>query len=433
MSEVAEKTLQSRILNGVESVLPSLYGDSHIRREALEYFREKGIPTRKWEDYKYIHPEGLFRIGEFMANAKPIREITKRDVEEMTIIPGAAKLVVLNGVFVPELSTVGRLPDGVTVKSIADAVVSDDAAKENYAKHASRYSDPFIAWNTALNNGGVFIHIAANVQCDVPLHIVHIASNEAASAFHPRNLIVSERDSKSEVIESFETIGPVKSLTNVVTEVVAHSDSHLNHYRMQVEGDGGHQVNTTCVTTHKGSNYSTHTYTLGGAWVRNNLNITFKDPHTETHLYGLYILNKSQVADNHTIVDHTVPNCMSNELYKGVMNGKSTAVFNGKIFVRRDAQKTNAYQTNRNILLSDDATINTKPQLEIYADDVKCSHGTSTGRLDEDALFYLRARGIGETAARKLLIRAFVEEVVDHIPSEALKVYIDNRLNHLMA
>lgn len=433
MSAVAEKTLQSRILNGVESVLPSLYGDAKLRREALEIFREKGIPSRKWEDYKYIHPEGLFRIGEFMANANPIREISKHDVEEMTIIPGAAKLVVVNGEFKPELSTIGRLPEGVTVKSIADAVVSDAVAKTNYASQAKSQSDPFIAWNTALNKGGVFIHVAANAQCDVPLHIVHIACNEAASAFHPRNLIVAERDSKLEVLESFETIGPVKTLTNVVTEVIAGLNAHVDHYRLQVEGDGGHQVNTTYALAHKGSNYTTHTYSLSGAWVRNNLHIGFAEQHTESYLYGLYVLDKSRVCDNHSVVDHSLPNCVSNELYKGVMNGISTAVFNGKIFVRRDAQKTNAYQTNRNILLSDDATINTKPQLEIYADDVKCSHGTSTGRLDEDALFYLRARGIGEAAARKLLVRAFVEEVVDKVPNEAVKVYVENRLDDLLS
>jgi Fe-S cluster assembly protein SufD len=433
MSAVVEKSLQSRILNGVEATLPSLYGDAALRREAVESFREKGIPTRKWEDYKYIHPEGLFRIGEFMAHAKPIRQITKHDIDIMTIIPGAAKLVVVNGEFNTGLSTIGRLPQGVTVKSIADAVVSDPVAKEHYASQAKSLSDPFIAWNTALNTGGVFIHIAANAQCDVPLHIIHIACNEAASTFHPRNLVVAERDSKLELLESFETIGPVKTLTNVVTEVVCGMNAHLDHYRLQVEGDGGHQVNTTSVLTHKGSNYTTHTYSLSGAWVRNNLHIGFAEQHTETYLYGLYVLDKARVADNHSVVDHSLPNCVSNELYKGVMSGKSTAVFNGKIFVRRDAQKTNAYQTNRNILLSDDATINTKPQLEIYADDVKCSHGTSTGRLDEDALFYLRARGIGEAAARKLLVRAFVEEVVDKVPNEAVKVYIENRLDDLLS
>jgi Fe-S cluster assembly protein SufD len=433
MSAVAEKTLTSRILNGIESKLPSLYGDGHMRREAVTYFQEKGIPTKKWEDYKYINPEALFRIGEFMSNAPVIREVTALDVERMTVIPGAAKLVIVNGVFIPALSKLDRLPEGVTVKSIDDAVISDETAKANFGKQAQTTSDPFIAWNTALNVGGVFLHVVANTQCEVPIHILHIAGNEAASTFHPRNLIVAERDTKLEVIESFETIGPVKTLTNVVTEVVAHTNSKFDHYRLQVEGIAGHQVNTTCVKTLKGSNYTTYTFSIDGGWVRNNLNISFTEPHTETHLYGLYLTDRNRVVDNHTVVDHTVPNCMSNELYKGVMDGKSTAVFNGKIFVRRDAQKTNAYQTNRNILLSDDATINTKPQLEIYADDVKCSHGTSTGRLDTDALFYLRARGIGEVAARKLLVRAFVDDVVEKVPNDAVKAYLDNRLNHLMA
>lgn len=432
MSAVAEKTLIARILNGVESKLPSLYGDGHMRREAVSYLMEKGIPTKKWEDYKYIHPEGLFRIGEFMSNAPVIREVTELDVERMTIIPGAMKLVVVNGVFVPSLSKLDRLPEGVTVKSIDDAVISDPVAKTHYGKQAIATNDPFIAWNTALNIGGVFVHIAANTQCEVPIHILHIAGNEAASTWHPRNLIIAERDSKAEVIESFETIGPVKTLTNVVTEVVANMNAHLDHYRVQVEGEAGHQVNTTCVSAHKGSNYSTHTFSLGGQWVRNNLNITFSEQHTESHLYGLYVLDRARIVDNHTVVDHRVANCVSNELYKGVMSGKSTGVFNGKIFVRPDAQKTNAYQTNRNILLSDDATMNTKPQLEIYADDVKCSHGTSTGRLDEDAMFYLRARGVGQVAARKLLVRAFMDEVVDKVPNEAVKAFVDNRLNHLM-
>ena len=433
MSIVAEKeTLTSQILNGVEGKLASLYGDAHSRREALVYFQEKGIPTKKWEDYKYINPEGLFRAGDFLSDSPVSREITSLDIERMTVVPGAAKLVIVNGVFVPSLSKLDRLPAGVTVKSIADAVVSDEVAKSNYAKQALPASDPFIAWNTIMNQGGVFVHVDKNIQCEVSLHILHIACNETASTFHPRNLIVAERDSRLELIESFETIGPVKTLTNVVTEVVAHTNAHFDHYRLQVEGIAGHQVNTTCVKSLKGSNYSTYTFSMEGAWVRNNLNIIFTEPHTESHLFGLYVVDQNRVVDNHTDVDHTVPNCVSNELYKGVMDGKSTAVFNGKIFVRRDAQKTNAYQTNRNILLSDDATINTKPQLEIYADDVKCSHGTSTGRLDTDALFYLRARGIGEAAARKLLVRAFAEDVVEKVPNEAIKAYLENRLNHVM-
>jgi Fe-S cluster assembly protein SufD len=241
---------------------------------------------------------------------------------------------------------------------------------------------------------------------------------------------VIERDAQIEIVESFETLGPVKTFTNALTEVVVHQNAIVDHYRMQLEGLVGHQMNTVNAVTQKGSNYRTYTFTLDGAWVRNNLNIRFSESHAEAHLFGLTMLNGQRVADHHTVVDHAIPNCMSNELYKGVLDDKSLGVFNGKIFVRRDAQKTNAYQTNRNILLSDDAQINTKPQLEIYADDVKCSHGTSTGRMDEDALFYLRARGIGETAARKLLVRAFAEEVVTNVPNDAIRAYVENRLDH---
>jgi Fe-S cluster assembly protein SufD len=433
MIKEIENKLTERLLNGSETKLISLAGDAAVRKNALEHFRRMGVPSKRHEDYKYINPEGLFRIGEFMANAKPVRPVTSHDVEELTIAPGAAKVVIVNGVFIPELSKLDRLPAGVTVKSISDAIVSDTVARNYYSTLANASADAFIAWNTALNEGGVFIHIAKSASCDIPVHVVHIASNEAASTFHPRNLIVAENNSSLNVIESFDSIGPVKTLTNAVTEVMVHEGAKLNHYRIQTEGETAHQMNTTCAVAESGSNYCTYTFSLGGGWVRNNLNISFTQEHTEAHLYGLYVTNGNRVLDNHTIVDHAVPNCMSNELYKGVVDGKSTAVFNGKIFVRRDAQKTNAYQTNRNILMSDDASVNTKPQLEIYADDVKCSHGTSTGRLDEDALFYLRARGVGAESARKMLVRAFADEVVNNVPDEAIVAFLDNRLNHLMS
>ncbi|GAB4148196.1 MAG: Fe-S cluster assembly protein SufD [Bacteroidia bacterium] len=431
MSAVAEQSSAARLMEGFESRLTSLYGDAALRRDAAQYFISKGIPDRKWEDYKYIHPAGLFK-KDFSVASEEARAITSHDIAEMVLAPGAAIVVVLNGVFVPELSKTDRLPQGVTVKSIADAVVSDSRAAAHYSRMAGAMTDPFIAWNTAMNSGGVYIHIDKNVQSEIPVHVIHIASNVAASVVHPRNLYVSERDSRCEIIESFETIGPVKTFTNVVTEVVVNENAQLDHYRMQLEGEAGYQMNTVAAKTYKGSNYKTYTFSLSGAWVRNNLNIVFTESNAEAHLYGLTLLNGNRMVDHHTIVDHAVPHCMSNELYKGVLDGKSVGVFNGKIFVRKDAQKTNAYQTNRNILMSDDAVINTKPQLEIYADDVKCSHGTSTGRLDEDALFYLRARGIGETSARKLLVRAFAEEVVNTVPNDAIKAYLDNRLDHIM-
>ena len=429
MSLVINQSPVERLTAHFEQELPSLYGDAALRREAMATLREKGIPDRKWEDYKNINPAALFKQPH-VAQARVGLEIKPEAVALMVLQPGSALAVVVNGELREDLSKLDRLPAGIRVKSIADAVVSDAVAREYYNIVNGTSADPFVLWNNALNKGGVFIHVDKNVQSEVGIHVLHISTNEVAAVSHPRNLFVIERDAQIEIVESFETLGPVKTFTNALTEVVVHQNAIVDHYRMQLEGQVGHQMNTVNAVTQKGSNYRTYTFTLDGAWVRNNLNIRFSESHAEAHLFGLTMLNGQRVADHHTIVDHAIPNCMSNELYKGVLDDKSLGVFNGKIFVRRDAQKTNAYQTNRNILLSDDAQINTKPQLEIYADDVKCSHGTSTGRMDEDALFYLRARGIGEAAARKLLVRAFAEEVVTNVPNDAIRAYVENRLDH---
>jgi Fe-S cluster assembly protein SufD len=203
--------------------------------------------------------------------------------------------------------------------------------------------------------------------------------------------------------------------------------ANVEHYKVQDEQEG-ELLNNTCVYQEKQSVFNTNNFTLSGSFVRNNLTIVLDDEFIESHLNGLYITNGNQVVDNHTLVDHRKPNCNSNELYKGIVDERSSATFNGKIFVRKDAQKTNAFQSNKNILLSDDGTINTKPQLEIYADDVKCSHGTSTGKLDADKIFYLRARGLSEASARKLLMHAFASEVVNLIKIEELRVLIENRI-----
>ena len=203
--------------------------------------------------------------------------------------------------------------------------------------------------------------------------------------------------------------------------MVLNENSKLKSYRLQNEDENSHQVNTVQVNVNRYANYITNTFTFNGALVRNNLNVELASDLCESHLNGLFISSGTKLIDNHTLVDHQKPNCESNELYKGIAKDKSTGVFNGKIYVRKDAQKTNAYQSSKNILLSEDATINTKPQLEIYADDVKCSHGTSTGKVDEAALFYLKSRGIGDENARKLLLQAFAQEVIDKIEIEELK------------
>jgi Fe-S cluster assembly protein SufD len=432
MNEIKEKTtFKEQLLAHFMQRLPSLYGDATLRNESARFFSENGFPTRRWEDYKYIAPDTLFK-KEFGFRTELMRGISMSDVEKLTIVKDAHVLVIVNGIFVPELSSKAELPAGITVSSIAGAVATDKRAQQHYGKYAHADKDPFAALNTALNEGGIFIHAAKNAVAEKPFHLLHITDNETEAFFQPRNLVVVEENAQATIIESFETIGPVRSFNNALVEIAIAPGGKLDHYRIQEGGESGQLLSTVQADVAGNALYNTYTFILGGTWVRNNLEVVMSGRNGEAHLYGLYLLNGTQVADNHTVVDHKVPDCMSNELYKGVVSGKATAVFNGKIFVRPDAQKTNAFQTNRNILLSDDATVNTKPQLEIYADDVKCSHGTSTGRIDEESMFYLRSRGIGKEDAHALLIRAFAEEVVNHVKIEALREYIDKRIDDLL-
>jgi Fe-S cluster assembly protein SufD len=284
--------------------------------------------------------------------------------------------------------------------------------------------------NTSFLADGAFLHIAKGVRADKPVHFLFLNDASASPILvAPRNLFVTEAGAHVEVIESFHSIGGgSSSFTNAVTEVVTAADSVLDLSKVQLEDSDSYHVGYTAACQHKHSEFHINTITLDGAIVRNNLNILLAGEQCTAYLYGLYLLDGNQLVDNHSLVDHAVPNCQSNELYKGVVDGKAQGVFNGKIFVRKDAQKTNAYQSNKNILLSDEASMNTKPQLEIFADDVKCSHGTTTGQLDEEALFYLRSRGIGEDHARAFLNIAFAGDVIQKIAYEPLR----NKLMELM-
>lgn len=430
MNTTETLSFKDALLEHFEQTLPSLFGDAQIRRKAAFYFEEKGFPNRKWEDYKYINPEAVLKTG-FGFRSELMRDLTANDIAEFTLVKDSIALVIVNGIFSAELSSKNNLA-GITISNIADALSSNAIAKNHYSKYAKFDADPFVALNTAMAADGVFIHVGKNIQIKTPVQIIHISNCEIASISQPRNLIVVEESAEAVVIETYETIGPVKTFINTVTEVYVGPNAKFDHYRIQSEGENALQMNTLQASVCENSLYNTYTFTLGGSFTRNNLNILFTGKNGEAHMYGLYPIANSQVVDNHTIMDHAVPNCRSNELFKGVINDKASATFNGKIFVRPDAQKTNAYQTNRNILLSDDATVNTKPQLEIYADDVKCSHGTSTGKVNDEAMFYLQARGIGKESARALLIRAFAEEVVDQVKIEELRNYIDKRIDSIL-
>ncbi len=429
METITKKnTIKDKLLSEFELSKNSLFGNIELREHAAKSFSEQGIPNRKHEEYKYVNIDLLLK-GDFSLTAN--KTLTSAQTAPAYFLEDAYNAVIVNGIFDTALSKLNDVPKDLHICSLADAVKNYPAVFENYySKTLDVTADPFTALNTAMAKNGLFIHAAKNSIIEKPIHIIHISSSEENTIIHPRNLIVIEENAQIKIVESYQTIdASAKTFNNALTEMIIDENASLDHYKIQDENDWGFLVNTTHAVQKKQSRFSTHTFILSGSFVRNNLNIALDGEYTESHLNGLYLTNGNQVVDNHTLVDHRKPNCNSNELYKGIIDGKSTAIFNGKIYVRKDAQKTNAFQSNKNILLSDDGTINTKPQLEIYADDVKCSHGTSTGKLDEDKIFYLRARGLSETSAKKLLMHAFASQVVDTIKIDTLREYVEDKIS----
>ena len=426
--EIAIKTniLKDKLLSQFESSKNSLFGNLQLREQAIESFTKQGIPNRKSEEYKYVNIELMLKEEFSFARYKIINV---RNTEYAKFLKDAINIVIVNGIFIKDLSDINSLPKGLEIINIANAS-TNERFKKYYSNYADINADAFIAMNTALANGGVFIHVEIGAVIITPIHIITISTAKQNTIINSRNLIVVEANAQAKFIESFETMdSSAKTFNNSLTEIVIEDNAVVDYYKIQDENELGYLINTTQVYQAKQSVFTTNTITLSGSLVRNNLNIVLDGEHIETHLNGLYLTHGNQVVDNHTLVDHRKPSCNSNELYKGIIEDKSSATFNGKIYVRKDAQKTNAFQSNKNILLSDDGTINTKPQLEIYADDVKCSHGTSTGKLDADKIFYLRARGLSETSAKKLLMHAFASEVVDTIKIEELREYVEEKIS----
>lgn len=385
---------------------------------AIRTLEEKGIPSNKHEDYKYCNIEAYIR-REFKFVEQVFNEVTAADITPFKL-EEAINIIVLNGTYSEALSE-KIIVKGITVKPLSE--VSGEE-KQLIASQAKSENDSLVALNSAFCNKGLFLKIDKSNVIPMPIHIINVNSNNSVSAVNNRNFILAQQCAEATIVESFVNLGSAKVFSNFVSEKLVEENAKLMCFTFQNEGALSYSVNTNQVKVHKYANYTNNTFTLSGELVRNNHNIELASEVCEAHINGLFITNGTQLVDNHTLIDHQMPNCESNELYKGIAKGKSTGVFNGKIFVRKDAQKTNAYQSSKNILLSDDATINTKPQLEIYADDVKCSHGTSTGKVDEEALFYLKARGIGEESARKLLLQAFAQELIDRIEIDSLKAKI---------
>jgi Fe-S cluster assembly protein SufD len=394
------------------------------RREAIERFAALGLPTTRDEEYRFtnvapITSTDFARAGDSTVERPSI-------VEHLYGHAVATELVFVNGRFAPSLSTVGALAGGAVAARLADHL--DTPGAESLGAVAGTDA-AFTALNTALFEDGAVVRVPKGVVIEKPINIVFVTTGAAqATVSYPRVLLVAGEHSQAQVIETHVGLGGGVHFSCAVTEVVAAPSSRLEHYRVQLERPDGYHYCRLQLQAARSATFLSHAFSLGGAIVRNDLGAVLGGEGIDCTLNGLYLADGETLVDNHTTIDHAKPHCGSHEVYKGILGGKARGVFNGKIIVRQDAQKTDAKQTNKAMLLSGQAQINTKPQLEIFADDVKCTHGATVGQLDSDAMFYLQARGIARTDARAILIRAFAGDIVNRVRFEPLRERLDGWL-----
>jgi Fe-S cluster assembly protein SufD len=412
-----------------------------LRESAFSSFEKLGFPTVDREEWKYTNVSAI---------AKAKFELAFESREETTALNAAqlqsftypeahqSQLVFVNGFYRPELSSTKSLPGEMAVIDIADGLKEEKYSgiiREQLARSADFNENAFTALNTAFIASGAFLFIPEGVQVESPVHLLFLSDGrDAPVASFPRVLIVAERGSTATVIESYAGVGEKAYFTNAVVEINLADAARLNHYKVQRESTEAFHVATTLATLGRASSFNSTTITLGARLSRHDINVMLDHEGAECWVDGLYIVGEDQHTDTHSLIDHRQPHCTSHQLYKGILDGKSRAVFNGKVFVREGAQQTDAKQTNRNLLLSNEARVDTKPQLEIFADDVKCAHGATVGQLEEEELFYLISRGLNPEIARNLLTYGFAEEVIEKIKVESIKAQLDEAvLNRLHA
>jgi len=399
-----------------------------LRQAAMARFAELGFPTTHDEEWKYTNVAPIARIAFQFAQ----RLATAAAVEALgaATIPALActQLVFVNGHYVPELSAQQGFSQGVEVGSLALAFASRPSWLETHlARYANVENQAFVALNTAFMQDGACVYIPPGCMVEVPIHLVFISLPQGeATVSHPRNLLVLDDNTQASVIESYIGLGTDVYLTNAVTEFVLGQNARAEHCKLQWESSRAFHIATMQVQQARSSTFVSHAMAQGGALARHDINVVLNGEGGENTLNGLFMATDQQHIDNQTRIDHVMPHCTSREFYKGILAGKSRGVFNGKIVVHKDAQQTDARQTNKNLLLSQDASIDTKPQLEIFNNDVKCAHGSTIGRLDENSLFYLRTRGLDEEDARSLLTYAFASELVNRISLEPLRTKLND-------
>lgn len=398
-----------------------------LRKAAMEEFAQRGFPTRKDEEWKYTSVMA-FEKQAFRAkfDSSPHAGVSALAARFSLSSEADHLLTFHNGRYVPALSRGGKLPAGAKLVSFADTLDAAPDVLEPYLMNEVRQA-AFGTLNTAFMTDGAYLHLKRGTVLEAPVHLLFI-STEAGGANHARNIIVAEEGAQATVIEHYIGIDDATYFTNVVTRIFAAGGAAIVHHKLQQESTSAFHMAGIHAAQQRDSRFESHSFSLGAALARNDITTAFDAPGCEATLNGLYLVGGQQHVDHHTRIDHRQPNGTSREHYRGVLGGKSHAVFNGKVIVQPGAQKTNAYQVNHNLLLSREAEVDTKPELEIYADDVKCNHGATVGQLDEAQLFYLRSRGIDEVVARALLVQAFAHDVIERIRVASLRT----RLEHIL-
>ncbi|HKP45706.1 MAG TPA: Fe-S cluster assembly protein SufD [Pyrinomonadaceae bacterium] len=405
-----------------------------LRARAMEQFAETGFPSVRDEEWKYTNVAAIAK-----SNFQPTFEVSAIDNELKQFIAAqgehANQLVLIDGVLNAEHSHLNASSSELTAIRLAEAIVDHrhkDTVRAHLGREADYVANSFTALNTAFANEGVYLQIPKGMTVNEPIHLLLVATREAVATF-PRILIVAEEQSTATIMENYVAARAGKYFTSAVVEVVVKDSTRLEHFKVQRESTNAFHVANTAVDLGRSAVYDSTTITFGASLSRHDLSVTMNHEGAHCTVDGLYLVTGDQHADTHSVIDHRMPRCSSRQLYKGILDGKSRAVFNGKVFVRHNAQQTDAMQTNKNLLLSNDARVDTKPQLEILADDVKCAHGAAVGQISEEELFYLETRGIHTDLARNLLTYGFAEEVIEKIKVESIRKQLDeavlSRLN----
>jgi Fe-S cluster assembly protein SufD len=402
----------------------------NLRRNAFARFCEVGFPTTHDEDWRFTNVSSLAQTS-FQLARDDRRLLSASQIKPYSVTGAACQLVFVNGRFVPGLSLFPRLQDGVEVAGLASQIASKpESVESELGCYLDIQRDAFCALNTAFIEDGGYIRIPRGVVVEGPMCLLYVSTSaNGPTVSYPRNLIIAEEGSQATIVEDYVSLGSGMSFCNTVTELVAGEDASISHYRIEREYKQAFNIATLRIQQSRSANVASHSVLLGGGLVRNNIHAVLAGEGSECLINGLFAGDSRQHLDNYMLVEHKSPHSNSRQFYNGMLDGQAHGVFHGRIIVHKEAQKTDAKQTNRNLLLSDDAQIDTKPQLEIYADDVKCTHGATIGQVDQDAVFYLRSRGIDEVSARRLLLLAFASECLERMSNGSARNHVAALIN----